>query len=245
MSLPSSTIGSGPPLEILLDDAPVLAVNKPAGLLTQGVPQGIPSLEAQVKSHLKERFNKRGNVYLGIPHRLDRPVSGVIVFARNSKSARRLAEQFQQRQVRKLYWTVTENAPKPPDGTLHDWLRKLPAEARTEVVAENTPSARECLLNYHTIARTGDRALIEVELITGRMHQIRIQFASRGWHLIGDLLYGAQTRLAEDRSENPRDRPIALHARSLTFLHPVRYQPITVIAPVPAAWSALGPFPAR
>ena len=119
-----------PPLEILLEDGPVLAVNKPAGLLTQGVPQGIPTLESQVKACLKTRYNKPGNVYLGIPHRLDRPVSGVVIFARNSKAARRLAEQFQQRQVRKLYWGVVERPPDPPDGTLTDWIVKHRAKWR-------------------------------------------------------------------------------------------------------------------
>src|SRR5262249_30351398 len=107
-----------PPIDILCEDGPLLGVNKPAGLLTQGVPAGIVTLEAVVKCYLKERYNKPGRVYLGIPHRLDRPVSGVVVFARNSKCARRLAEQFQQRQVRKLYWAVVEATTLPEQGTL-------------------------------------------------------------------------------------------------------------------------------
>ncbi len=228
------------PLEILLDDGPVLAVNKPAGLLTQGVPHGIPSLESKVKAYLKERFGKPGNVYLGVPHRLDRPVSGVIVFARNSKSARRLAEQFQQRQVRKIYWGVVEQPPEPAAGTLTDWILKLPEAARAEIVTAETPGARECSLTYRVLGAVADRCLLEIEPLTGRMHQIRVQLARRGWHLDGDFAYGATTGLLAQRLADPRAEPIALHARSLTFLHPVRYDSLTVTAPLPANWSTLG-----
>src|SRR5438132_4416187 len=121
-------------LEILFEDNHCLAVAKPAPLLTQGVPPGIPTLEALVKAYLKERYHKPGNVYLGIPHRLDRPVSGVVIFARNTKAARRLAEQFQQRQVRKVHWAAVEGDVQPDEGAWEDWLRKLPEEARTERV---------------------------------------------------------------------------------------------------------------
>src|SRR2546428_12513112 len=117
-------------LTVLYEDNHCLAVAKPAPLLTQGVPAGIPTLEAQVKAYLKERYNKPGNVYLGIPHRLDRPVSGVLLFARNTKSAQRLAEQFQKRQVTKIYWAAVEGAVEPAAGTWEDWLLKLPEEAR-------------------------------------------------------------------------------------------------------------------
>src|SRR5246127_1229934 len=119
---------------ILYEDNHCLAVAKPAPLLTQGVPPGIPTLEAQVKAYLRERYHKPGNVYLGIPHRLDRPVSGAIVFARNTKAARRLAEQFQQRQVTKIYWARVEGVVEQPEGRWEDWLRKIPELARSEVV---------------------------------------------------------------------------------------------------------------
>ncbi|MBI3466239.1 MAG: RNA pseudouridine synthase [Planctomycetes bacterium] len=232
-----------PPLEILLDDGPVLAVNKPSGLLTQGVPRVIPTLEAQVKAYIKERFHKPGNVYLGIPHRLDRPVSGVVVFARNSKAARRLAEQFQQRQVRKVYWGVVEKPPDPPEGTIADWLQKLPDQARAEVVTAGSASARECTLHYRTLATASGLALLEIEPATGRMHQIRLQLASRGWCLVGDSLYGARSALLAERLPDARAEPIALHARSLTFLHPIRYDAVTVTAPVPAIWQSLEVVP--
>jgi len=114
------------PLEILFEDGPVIAVNKRAGLLTQGVPAGISTLEAQVKAYLKEKHNKPGNVYLGVPHRLDRVASGVVIFARNSKAAARLAEQFRERQVKKIYWAVVEGTPEPDSDELIDWLRKVP-----------------------------------------------------------------------------------------------------------------------
>lgn len=130
---------------ILFEDNHCLAVAKPAPLLTQGVPPGIPTLEAMVKSYLKERYHKPGNVYLGIPHRLDRPVSGVVVFARNTKAARRLAEQFQNRQVRKVYWALVEPSASgelpSAEGVWEDWLLKVKEEAHTERVAAETPNA--------------------------------------------------------------------------------------------------------
>src|SRR5579864_6846194 len=124
--------------EILCEDGPVLAVNKPAGLLTLGAKPGVPTLERQVKQFLKEKYQKPGNVYLGIPHRLDRPVSGVVVFARNSKAAARLAEQFRERRVQKVYWALVEKAPDPPEGEVVDWLLKAPDQARVEVVSPTT-----------------------------------------------------------------------------------------------------------
>src|SRR4051794_22188796 len=131
-----------PPV-ILYEDNHCLAVAKAAPLLTQGVPPGVPTLEAQVKDYLRTRYHKPGNVYLGIPHRLDRPVSGVVVFARNTKAARRLAEQFRERQVTKVYWAAVEGDVQPAEGTWEDWLRKLPEEARTEPAEAHAPGARQ------------------------------------------------------------------------------------------------------
>src|SRR5579872_396384 len=143
---------AGSPLEVLCEDGPVLAVNKPAGLLTLGAAPGVPTLERQVKQFLKEKYNKPGNVYLGIPHRLDRPASGVVVFARNSKAAARLAEQFRERQVRKVYWALVERAPDPAEGELVDWLFKMPDQAHVEVVSSGVPGAREARLRYRTLS---------------------------------------------------------------------------------------------
>ena len=214
---------------VLSEDGPILAINKPAGLLTQA-PPGVPSLEAEVKAWLKERHDKPGNVYLGIPHRLDRGVSGVIVFTRNSKAAARMAEQFEQRSVRKVYWAVVEGIPDPASAELTDWILKLPEQSRAEIVPAVTPGARGCRLSYRVLATRENTSLVEIEPHTGRMHQIRVQFASRGWPVLGDTQYGST------RSPFLEEQRIALHAHSLTFQHPVRYDPLTVTAPLPDDW---------
>src|SRR5947208_6687594 len=145
-----------PPLTILFENNHCLAVAKPAPLLTQGVPREspagpTPTLEAMVKAYLKERYHKQGTVYLGIPHRLDRPVSGVVLFARNTKAARRLAEQFQNHQVTKRYWAAVEGEVQPAEGTWQDWLRKIKEEARSEKVAPGTAGGREAVLHYRCL----------------------------------------------------------------------------------------------
>jgi 23S rRNA pseudouridine1911/1915/1917 synthase len=164
----------------------------------------------------------------------------VVVFARNTKAARRLAEQFQNRQVRKVYWalvepSITGDLP-PAEGVWEDWLLKVQEEARSERVTAETPGARRAVLRYRRLRVFAEGALVEIEPETGRMHQIRVQAASRGWPVRGDVLYGSRLPFGPP-AELPRDRLIALHARSLTFLHPIRYEPLTVTAPLPAAWS--------
>ena len=228
---------------ILFEDNHCLAVAKPAPLLTQGVPAlspsgPIPTLEALVKAYLKERYQKKGNVYLGIPHRLDRPVSGVVLFARSTKAAQRLAEQFQNRQVTKTYWAAVDGTVEPDEGLWEDWLRKRPEQARTERVSSEVPGARRAILGYRRLRAGPDCTLLELTPQTGRMHQIRVQAAVRGWPVVGDVLYGSRLPFGP-KVEHPRDRIIALHARSLTFLHPIRYQPITVVADLPDAWCDL------
>ncbi len=225
-------------LEILYEDNHVLAVAKPAPLLTQGVPPSVPTLEAMTKAYLKEKYGKAGNVYLGIPHRLDRSVSGVVVFARNTKAARRLAEQFHERQVRKVYRAVVEPSSSgelpPESGTWRDWLLKVKDEARTERVAPETPNAKHASLHFRRLRVTDGGTLLEIEPETGRMHQIRVQAAVRGWPVRGDFLYGARLPFGPP-ADLPRDRVIALHARSLTILHHIRYEPMTLTAPLPEA----------
>src|SRR3954452_17376497 len=166
-------------LHVLYEDNHCLALAKPAGLLTQGVPPGIPTLESQAKDYLKEKYHKPGNVYLGIPHRLDRPVSGVVLFARSSKAAARLAEQFSQRTVRKVYWALVEGTVLPAEGTWEDWLLKVKDESRTLRVAPETPRARQAVLSYRTLESIEKGTLPEIEPRTGRMHQIRVQAAAR------------------------------------------------------------------
>ena len=225
---------------ILFEDNHCLAVAKPAPLLTQGVPAGLPTLEAWAKDYLRAKYHKAGNVYLGVPHRLDRPVSGVVLFARNSKAARRLAEQFQRHQVTKVYWAIMDGDVRPDAGTWEDHLRKLADEARSEVVPADAPGAKLAVLDYRVLRPAADGALVELRPRTGRMHQLRVQAAARGHPIRGDALYGSPTPFGPP-AELPRDRVIGLHARSLTFLHPIRYEPVTVTAPAPPAWEGWAP----
>jgi len=224
-----------PTLSVLYEDNHCLAVNKPAALLTQSATEDVPSLEHTARAYLKLRYNKLGRVYLGTPHRLDRPVSGVVLFARSSKAAQRLADQFRDRQVTKHYWALVEGSLTPDEGDWEDWLLKVPEEARTEIAAAQTPGAKLASMHYRVLKREPGRTLVEFEPRTGRSHQIRVQAASRGWPVLGDALYGAATSFGPP-AELPRDRVIALHARSLTFLHPIRYEPLTVMAPLPDYW---------
>jgi 23S rRNA pseudouridine1911/1915/1917 synthase len=223
------------PLVVLFEDNHCLAVAKPAPLLTQA-PPGIDSLEARVRAYIKERYNKPGNVYLGIPHRLDRPVSGVVLFARQTVSAQRLHAQFKERQVRKVYRAVLEGQVQPAEGTWEDWLLKVKDESRSERVSAETPGARQAMLRYRVLGAKPEETLVELEPQTGRMHQLRVQSAGRGWPVLGDTLYGGKGAL-------PARAPagvIALHALALTFLHPIRYEPIAVTAPLPEWWGELG-----
>ena len=224
-------------LTVLYEDNHCLALSKPAGLLTQGVPSGIATLESQARAYLKHKYHKAGNVYLGIPHRLDRPVSGVVLFARSSKAAARLAEQFRERIVQKVYVGLVEHAGQlpPQSGQWDDYLRKIQDQARSEIVAPDTPEAKFASLRYERLGQHDYLALMRFEPLTGRMHQIRLQCATRGWPLSGDELYGAQT-IFGPTSEVFRDQAIALHALNLTILHPIKYEPLTITAPLPEYW---------
>ena len=229
-----------PNLQILCEDGPIMAVNKPVGLLTQGVPEGQPTLEGQVKQYLRERLAKPGNVYLGVPHRLDRPASGVVVFAKNSKAAARLAEQFRERTISKTYLVVTERVPAPRKDRLTDWLLKDAEAAHATVVAPGTAGAKEAVLDYEVLAVRDGRALLEIDLLTGRMHQIRVQLASRGWHVVGDQQYGATLSTDEAAVYDPHVSAIALHALRLGLYHPIRYEPLWIEAPLPPHWVNYG-----
>jgi len=226
-----------PEVEILLEKGPCLVVNKPAGLLTQA-PPGIDSLERRVKEFLKQRDHKPGNVYLGVPHRLDRPASGAIVLARHVRAARRLAEQFEARTVRKVYWACVEGHLAPAMGTWIDWMRKIPDQPRAELVPPEHPEARQAILHYRTLGVFDWGTWVEIELETGRMHQVRIQAAARGHPVLGDTTYGSKTPFGPP-CEDWRLRPIALHARELHFRHPMTYEPLAVVAPPPPQWQAL------
>ena len=202
-------------LEVLCEDGPVIAVNKRPGIIVQGAPAGVENLADLVRAYLKDKYAKPGNVYLGVPHRLDRPVSGVVVFSRNSKCAARLSEQFANRDVRKIYRAIVERPPDPPAGEMTDWLLRVstagPAEEATEdarapkvaVVDPETPEAKRAVLRYRTLATAHGRALVEIELETGRMHQIRVQFSSRGRPLPADRPAGVA---ADSQASGPLRR---------------------------------------
>ncbi len=218
-------------VRIVYEDNHLLVVSKPPGMPTQGAgPQG-DSLVTWARSYLKEKFHKPGNVYVGVVSRLDAPVSGVVVLARTSKAARRLAEQFRSREVRKRYWALIEDRPSPATGKCVDWLRYNQNARRMELVSENAFGAQRAELNYRLLQTFSEFSLLEVELLTGRKHQIRVQLACRGWFIVGDERYGSRRRFPSG---------IALHARSLTLEHPTRGESMEFAAPLPRAWTAYG-----
>lgn len=220
--------------QILREEGSCLAICKPAGLATQA-PPGIDSVEVRIKAFLKARDNPPHKVYLGIPHRLDRPASGAMIFATRRRAAHKLARQFEDRSVKKVYWAWVEGRPDPPSGTWRDFLRKVYGRPQAEVVPADHPEAKLAVLHYRTLASTDQGSWLEIELETGRTHQIRIQAASRGHPILGDFQYGSKTPFGPQH-EDERLRAIALHARTLEFQQPKTKQRISVIAPVPNFW---------
>jgi 23S rRNA-/tRNA-specific pseudouridylate synthase len=258
----------GPQLEILYDHGPCLVVNKPPGLLTQA-PAGIDSLEVRVKEFYRQREGKEpgSNLYLGLPHRLDRPVSGAIVFARQARAAQRLAAQFEHRTVTKVYWAVVEGDVEPDEGTWTDHLHKRHGMAQSIVVTPDDPRGKLAVMHWRVLGRwmhdagclladtipdagratsnsrdpTDRRPIVswlEVQLETGRTHQIRVQSASRGYPVLGDAQYGSGQPFGEQFNDE-RLRAIALHARQLAFRHPMIDETVDVIAPTPPTWDSI------
>lgn len=219
------------PLVVLHEDNHLLAVNKPAGLPTMGVSEDVPSLLKVAKQYIKDRYQKPGNVYLGVVSRLDAPVTGVALIARTSKAARRLAEQFRARAVEKTYWALVEGAVEPSEAECVDWLAQDERHRRMWIVGRTVPGAKQARLFYRRIATLPDSTLLEVALGTGRKHQIRLQLAHRGHPILGDRKYGSR-----------RGWPagIALHARRLCFVHPVKGDRLELQAPLPEAWRQFG-----
>ncbi|MCI0463728.1 MAG: RluA family pseudouridine synthase [Gemmataceae bacterium] len=216
-----------PPLDILYEDNHCLAIAKPSGVLSTHYQGRDETLDRAVKSYLKEKYHKPGNVFLGVVQRLDRPVSGVLLFARTSKAAARLAEQFREGTVEKVYWAIVEGEVALLAGTLEDWLYKDRVHGRVDVVEPRTPGARQAVLHFQRRGSHGSLTWLELRPQTGRTHQLRVQLAHRQHPIYGDAKYG---------SVHTFHQAIALHARSLTFLHPIRYEPITLTAEVPRAW---------
>lgn len=222
------------PFEVLLEDNHLLAVNKPAGLLAQGDVTGEPSLVELAKEYLRVEYAKPGNVFVGLVHRLDRPVSGVVLLARTSKAAARLSEQFRTGQVDKRYLAVVEGFIPEEQGEWTDVLRKDERRNVVEVVEEEEEGGKEARLAFRVIGRDarGKTTAVELRPLTGRGHQLRVQLASRGWPIVGDRKYGARSSILA-RDGGPR---IALHAERLTFTHPTRREERSVIAQVPSDW---------
>jgi 23S rRNA pseudouridine1911/1915/1917 synthase len=216
-----------PPLEILYEDNHCLAIAKPTGVVSAHFQGKEETLDRAVKQYLKAKHNKPGNVFLGIVQRLDRAVSGVLLFARTSKAAARLAEQFREGTVEKVYWAVVEGDVEKTAGSLEDWLIKNPATRRVDVVEPHAEGARQALLHFQRRGGHAGLTWLEIRPQTGRTHQLRVQMAHHGYPIYGDAVYG---------SIHTFNRAIALHARALTFLHPVRYEPITLTAEVPRPW---------
>lgn len=215
-------------MDIIYEDNHLWVVNKPAGLLTQPSGTDQDSLEAQGKRFLKEKYQKPGNVFLEAAHRLDKGASGLTVFARTSKALARLQTAWRAKETYKVYFALTEAPPQPAEGTLCHYL--FHGDFRALVVSSSYPEAKLCRLHYKTIALSSRATLLEIELETGRYHQIRAQLAFIGCPLIGDKKYGARIPYAPDK--------ICLHHGRLEILHPVKREPLFLQCPYPAEWQA-------
>ncbi len=214
-------------LEILFEDNHLIAVAKPAGMPSTHYDGSEETVDRLVKAHLKEKYSKPGDVFLGIVHRLDKPTSGVLLFARTSKAAGRIAEQFRTGAVDKIYWAIVEGRMKADDGTLEDWLWKDDSSGQVSVVRPHAAGAKHALVHYHCRGARDGWSWLELRPQTGRTHQLRVQLASRGHPILGDFKYGSETPFAPG---------IALHARSLTVLHPITREPLALTAELPNSW---------
>jgi 23S rRNA pseudouridine1911/1915/1917 synthase len=215
------------PLAILYLDNHLLVVNKPAGFATMGVAADQLSLLVQAKAMIKRRYRKPGNVYLGVVSRLDRPVSGVVVFARTSKAAARLSEQFRHRLVEKQYLAIAEKRPADDAGCWIDWLTRDEASRTMRVDQQSRPDAQRAEVRFTVLETRGALTLLLLRPITGRRHQLRAQLSAHGCPIVGDQRYGAHRSFPAG---------IALHALSLTLCHPTRRESLTFRAPVPSCW---------
>lgn len=210
---------------ILYEDNHLLAVNKMPGTLVQGDKTGDACITDLMKAFIKKRDSKPGNVFLGLPHRLDRPTSGVLVLAKTSKALSRLTESFRNRDTKKIYWAIVESPPKNPEGELIHWLRKDVRTNTARSTTPGTPGAKEAHLRYRQVASVRGFHLIEVELLTGRHHQIRAQLSLLGCPVAGDRKYGGKKLNFNGN--------IYLHSRTLDFPHPTRRERVVVTAPPP------------
>lgn len=221
-------------MTVLYEDNHIIAVSKTCHEIVQGDKTGDTPLSETVKAYIKEKYNKPGEVFLGVTHRLDRPTTGVVLFARTSKALSRLNEMFKSHEkIQKTYWAIVQTPPPTPQGRLENYLWRNEKQNKSFVVKPGTKDAKYAALSYKVIAQNDRYTLLEINLETGRHHQIRCQLAALGCPIKGDLKYGA-------KRSNP-DGGISLHARKIEFIHPVSKLPIEITAHVPedALWNAL------
>ena len=220
-------------MNVLYEDNHIIIVNKASGEIVQGDKTGDTPLVETVRAYIKEKYNKPGNVFCGLTHRLDRPVSGVVIFAKTSKALERINNMLKNHEIKKTYWAIVKNTPKQASGTLVNYLVRNEKQNKSYAYNTEKPNSKRAELNYQIIGQSDRYTLLEVNLITGRHHQIRCQLAAMDCPIKGDLKYGF------DRS-NP-DGSISLHARSVEFTHPVSKELIHVEAPTPVdnLWKAL------
>ena len=212
-------------MQVLYEDNHIIIVYKQSGEIVQGDKTGDKPLSETIKEWIKQKYAKPGNVFLGVVHRLDRPVSGIVVFAKTSKALSRLNNMFRNGEVRKTYWAMVQTAPNMPEATLTNWLVRNEKQNKSYVYNNEMPNAKQAILKYKTIGKTEHYTLLEVNLLTGRHHQIRCQLAAMGCPIKGDLKYGA-------RRSNP-DGSISLLSHKVEFIHPVSKQKIVVVSPLP------------
>ena len=225
-------IPSDAPLQVLYEDNHCLAVVKPSRVPTAGDDSGDPTLLDRAKEYVRIKYAKPGRVYLGLVHRLDRPVSGVVLFARTGKAASRLSRQFRDGLVEKTYWACVEGILTDRDGEWIDWLAKDPERNRVRTVPEGHPDGKRAVTGFRSLHRKGTGTLVELYPKTGRSHQLRVQLAMRGLPIVGDVKYGAS---------RSRGGSIALHALSLSFEHPTIRERVTVTTPPPSPWPISSP----
>ena len=219
-------------MKVVYEDNHIIIVNKSSSEIVQGDKTGDTPLSETVKEYLKEKYGKPGNVFLGVVHRLDRPVSGLVVFAKTSKALARLNEMFRAGDVHKTYWAIVKDAPQTPEGTLTNWLVRNEKQNKSFAYDTQKVCSKKAILDYKVIGHSENYHLLEVHLHTGRHHQIRCQLAHMGCPIKGDLKYGFPR-------SNP-DGSICLHARQIEFIHPVSQELINITAPVPedSLWNA-------
>ncbi|MCP4974974.1 MAG: RNA pseudouridine synthase [Maribacter sp.] len=228
----SKTLSTTQNLQILYEDNHLIAINKRPGDIVQGDKTGDIPLSEVVKLYIKNKYNKPGNVYLGVSHRLDRPTSGIVVFAKSSKALPRLNKLFAEKKAKKTYWAVVKKSPPKTHDTLTHWLRRNTKQNKSYANKKEVPDSKKAILEYQVIKKLDHYFLLEIDLKTGRHHQIRAQLTAIGCPIKGDLKYGF------DRSN--KDGSIHLHARKLVFIHPVKRESLELEAPLPidAIWNA-------